>query len=93
MRLLNTSTFELHEFFDNDIPPYTILSHRWEKAEVTYRDMKDDQRTGMAGWSKVLGCCAQSAEDGFEYTVSEKFCSRSLISGFGACFFRGFWQV
>lgn len=28
MRLINTHTHELVEFFDADIPPYAILSHK-----------------------------------------------------------------
>ncbi|KAF5365964.1 hypothetical protein D9758_006635 [Tetrapyrgos nigripes] len=53
MRLLDTNTFEIQEFY-TDIPPYAILSHTWEKDEVTFQDMQNlwfatrkqrDQRT------------------------------------------------
>ncbi|KAK4574948.1 hypothetical protein LTR86_000798 [Recurvomyces mirabilis] len=36
MRLLNTSTLKLQEFFVP--PPYVILSHRWSDEEVSYED-------------------------------------------------------
>jgi hypothetical protein len=38
MRLLHSTTLELTEFFDTEVPSYVILSHTWEKEEVTYQD-------------------------------------------------------
>ena len=40
MRLLNTTTLTLHSFFDNDIPPYAILSHRWDEEEILFQDLQ-----------------------------------------------------
>jgi hypothetical protein len=70
MRLINTKTIQLHEFFETKIPPYTILSHRWEGAEVTFQDFKDGKATELKGYSKILGCCRQALSDGFEFTVN-----------------------
>jgi hypothetical protein len=70
MRLLNSSKLTLHEFFGSNIPKYAILSHRWENEEVTFQDMRDGKGPGMAGWSKVTGCCAQAVLDGLGYVVS-----------------------
>lgn len=70
MRLVNTSTLKLHEFFGSQIPPYAILSHRWKKAEVTYQDLRDGKGPEMEGWKKVTGCCAKALEDNWEYVVS-----------------------
>lgn len=70
MRLLNTSTYKLHEFFGYDVPPYVILSHRWEREEVTFQDLRDGQRSEMQGWRKIVGCCKQAIGDGFEYVAS-----------------------
>ena len=41
MRLLHTKELRFQEFFNDDspfsnIPPYTILSHRWGNEEVSY---------------------------------------------------------
>jgi hypothetical protein len=70
MRLLNTTTLQLHEFFEAKIPPYVILSHRWEGAEVTFQNMKDDKHIGsMQGYKKIEGCCSQARKDGFEFAV------------------------
>ncbi len=47
MRLLSTSTFELEEFFDEEIPQYAILSHRWEKdkEETTFQELEQEDAT------------------------------------------------
>ena len=39
MRLLHTTELRFEEFFDEQIPPYAILSHRWEGHEVSYQEL------------------------------------------------------
>jgi len=70
MRLLNTETLRLHEYLEPDVPPYTILSHRWEGEEVTFQELQNGEAKEKQGWAKIRGCCRQAREDGFEYTVS-----------------------
>ncbi|KAI4695376.1 uncharacterized protein J4E84_002002 [Alternaria hordeiaustralica] len=41
MRLLRAADMTFHEFEGSSIPPYAILSHRWEGEEVTYQEMSD----------------------------------------------------
>ncbi|KAF6812002.1 Vegetative incompatibility protein HET-E-1-like protein 2 [Colletotrichum plurivorum] len=41
MRLINTATLALEEFFGDNIPPYAILSHVWGPEEVTFQDWHD----------------------------------------------------
>lgn len=57
MRLLNTTTLMLEEFWDNSIPPYAILSHTWEKDEITLQEFQagkqDEMITRKAGFVKV----------------------------------------
>ncbi|KAE9362904.1 HET-domain-containing protein, partial [Stipitochalara longipes BDJ] len=57
MRLINIETLALHEFDDVRIPPYYILSHRWEKDEITFQDVKKSRNRGHYGWSKVKNFC------------------------------------
>lgn len=41
MRLLSCTNLELHEFFDDDVPDYAILSHTWEKGqEVSFQELQ-----------------------------------------------------
>ncbi|KAI6380301.1 hypothetical protein MCOR25_001729 [Pyricularia grisea] len=40
MRLIDTNTVEVVEFYDDEIPQYAILSHTWGTEEVSYQDMQ-----------------------------------------------------
>jgi hypothetical protein len=74
MRLLNTETFTLSEFFGENIPPYAILSHRWEAEEVSFRDLNDGNGPGLAGYSKILGLCAQAKKDSLSWAWIDTCC-------------------
>jgi hypothetical protein len=77
MRLLNTSTLELHEFYGEAIPSYAILSHRWETEEVTFEDLQAGKSVDlMKGFSKIKGCCKQAALDFWEYAWVDSCCIR-----------------
>jgi hypothetical protein len=41
MRLLRAVDMTFHDFEGSSIPPYAILSHRWEGEEVTYQELSD----------------------------------------------------
>jgi hypothetical protein len=53
VRLLNVDKLELHEFFDYKIPPYAILSQRWEEDEISYKDVRKQRNLSSQGWQKV----------------------------------------
>lgn len=74
MRLLNTSTLSLHEFTDDHIPSYAILSYRWEGEEVTFQNLQVGRGPKMAGYSKIKGCYAQAALDGWQYAWIDSCC-------------------
>ena len=59
MRLLNARTKKLEEFFDNEIPPYAILSHTWGQNEVRFKDIDEERCTG--GSAKIEGCCSKQS--------------------------------
>lgn len=56
MRLLNCHTLELKDFVDNEIPPYSILSHRWGEDEVSYKNFRKGRQLG-AGYRKIIDFC------------------------------------
>ena len=58
MRLLNTSSLELEEFVGKAIPKYAILSHTWQKEEITLQDMQTGNSTAKAGFKKIQSFCA-----------------------------------
>lgn len=73
MRLLNTTTYKLEDFYSSP-PPYAILSHRWEEHEVTFADLAGpileneretwepkDTRKAIS-WKKIKGACKIARE-------------------------------
>ncbi|KIM96550.1 hypothetical protein OIDMADRAFT_70621, partial [Oidiodendron maius Zn] len=53
MRLINTQTLELHEFFDTRTPPYAILSHTWGEGEITSQDWLYSNSQRLPGTSAL----------------------------------------
>lgn len=74
MRLLDTTTFELHEFFDRKIPPYAILSHTWGEGEVSFQELLSGDGVFKRGYAKIRRCCELAASDGFEYAWVDTCC-------------------
>ena len=57
MRLVNTSTYRFEEFSDRCIPPYAILSHRWDRREATYQSYRCRHGKHAAGIRKIADFC------------------------------------
>jgi hypothetical protein len=79
MRLINTATLQLEEFFDKDIPKYGILSHTWQQNEVTLVDYdqrihRKRKRIADEAVTKIRSCCRQAAEDGHGYVWIDTCC-------------------
>lgn len=76
MRLLNTSTLQLCEFFGRRIPDYAILSHTWGEEEILFSDMQVPEETWMTkkGATKVLGFCRIAQENGFDWVWIDTCC-------------------
>jgi hypothetical protein len=74
MRLLDTKTLELHEFFGDKIPPYAILSHTWGEGEVSFQELRSSGGKNKAGYDKIHGCCEMAVSDGFQYAWVDTCC-------------------
>ena len=74
MRLLHSKDIRLQEFVGDSEPPYAILSHTWEKEEVSLADMKAGQAAMLKGYPKILGSCAQALRDGYEWVWIDTCC-------------------
>jgi Heterokaryon incompatibility protein (HET) len=74
MRLLNTGTLKLHEYWGTDIPKYAISSHRWEADEVSFQDLKADKNTDGAGYHKIQECCKKALRDGYGWVWIDTCC-------------------
>ena len=69
MRLLHTSELCFHEFNDNELPPYAILSHTWGKEEVTYSEFLQGKRN-----EKLISCCRLAASESWNYIWIDTCC-------------------
>ena len=74
MRLLHTSTIELHEFSSNNIPKYAILSHTWGNDEFLFSDFQKEQSARPEGYDKVSRCCELAASEGWQYVWIDTCC-------------------
>jgi hypothetical protein len=74
MRLLNTASITLEEFLGENVPPYAILSHTWEKEEVLLADILNGTASAKKGYSKLIGCCQKAVQHGFEWVWIDTCC-------------------
>lgn len=68
MWLINVDTRKL-EPFEGKIPPYAILSHRWDDHELSFRDFEDDWSIikTKPGAEKIEYTCKLAKADGLQY--------------------------
>lgn len=64
------------EFYNEDIPPYAILSHTWdERQEVIYgEDCALDHVKAKKGYDKILNTCKRAHEDKIDYVWIDTCC-------------------
>jgi len=74
MLLIETTTLEVARF-GGQVPPYAILSHRWEEQEVSLEDMRPGgDAKGMKGYRKLQLSCAMAAHQGLKYIWIDTCC-------------------
>ncbi|KAK3358751.1 heterokaryon incompatibility protein-domain-containing protein [Lasiosphaeria hispida] len=77
MRLLHVQTFKLGEFYEDQTPPYAILSHTWgdNAEELTLQDILSGEpfKDGI-GAKKLRGSCAQAEAEGLDYVWIDTCC-------------------
>ncbi|KAI1412436.1 HET-domain-containing protein [Hypoxylon sp. FL1857] len=76
MRLINIKSYEIEEFFGEDIPEYAILSHTWGKGEVSFQEWKDlnDSVRAKPGYRKIMGACQLARKGGFDWLWVDTIC-------------------
>jgi hypothetical protein len=74
MRLLDTTTLELREFYLADTPPYVILSHTWSDGEVIFQEMSSPIRNLKKGFDKISRTCEIARGDGLKYAWVDTCC-------------------
>lgn len=77
MRLVNVKTLNYEEFDDESAcPKYAILSHRWQRDEVTYQDglLPGLDRIHKKGVEKIKQCCKLALEHDLQYIWVDTCC-------------------
>lgn len=77
MRLLRVDddlSLHFEEFIGSEIPPYAILSHTWEKEEVSYDDFVSGRGPGMKGYKKITGCAEKAKRHELDYIWVDTCC-------------------
>jgi len=81
MRLLHLSEhgiFELTEdlIYNDQIPPYAILSHTWglDSEEVTFEDIANGTGDKKLGYDKIRFCAEQASQDGLQHFWVDTCC-------------------
>jgi hypothetical protein len=76
MRLINTFTFALEEFFGDSVPPYAILSHTWTQGqEVSFQDWAHlETASKKRGFRKIDLARQQALKDGLDYLWVDTNC-------------------
>lgn len=73
MRLINTKTLHLEEYFNEDVPSYAILSHCWELGnEVSYDEYR--RKPSPYKLQKVSNFCALARSVGLDYGWVDTCC-------------------
>ncbi|KAK7443558.1 hypothetical protein VKT23_015731, partial [Stygiomarasmius scandens] len=77
-RLIDTRTFKLVKFGENDtVPSYAILSHRWIKGEeIFYQEFLRPRSTtySKSGYRKIRTACQKAYRDGIWYIWVDTCC-------------------
>jgi hypothetical protein len=79
MRLLHTTRLQF-DFFTGHFPEYVILSHTWDKSEVTFDDFENGTATTKDGWAKVASTCAKAAAEGYDWVWIDSCCIQKTSS-------------
>ncbi|KAF5608147.1 heterokaryon incompatibility protein het-E-1 [Fusarium pseudoanthophilum] len=75
MRLINTHTLKLEEFYNEDAPPYAILSHAWGNEEVKFEEWQDCQQASLKqGYSKILKACEEALKHNLKWLWVDTNC-------------------
>lgn len=80
MRLLNAGTLVLKEYFEDNVSPYAILSHRWRDGEVSFQDIQSATPTHRAGYEEIRRTCLRALGDGLTHAWIDTCCTSPKAS-------------
>jgi hypothetical protein len=86
MWLLNTESLQLKEFYDSQVPPYAILSHRWGDNEVSFQEFQAGSKKNSEGHEKIANCSSLAGKRRLDWAWIDTCCLhiRSNVQNVGA---------
>jgi hypothetical protein len=87
LHILDDGNLSLVEFFEDDTPPYAILSHTWgpDNEEVSYRDFIEETGIQKRGRGKIAFCARQAASDKLKHFWVDTCCRFELLNPHLVC--------
>jgi len=74
-QLLKARTLRLQEFLADRVLPYAILSHTWERDELTYQGIREGLlESNRNMYMKMRKCCEQAIRDGLNWVWVDTCC-------------------
>ena len=61
MRLLHTSDLVVRDVMEPSPPPFAILSHTWDEAELSFQDLNSAHFQSKVGFAKIQESCKIAA--------------------------------
>ena len=76
MRLIDSNTLELHDFSEEQIPygQFAVISHRWTKDEVTFKEYRRGLKKDSIGYKKILSSCELAKSRNRQYVWIDTCC-------------------
>jgi hypothetical protein len=80
MWLINSTSYELEDFSNKEIPDYAILSHTWGSGEITFQDMFSPMKFEKEGYNKIKMACKEALTQGCSYAWVDTCCINKASS-------------
>ena len=74
MRLIHTQSFLMKDFFDDAIPKYAILSHKWGSKETSYQEYENTALKKRSSFTKIRGLCTLARSRRWEWVWIDTCC-------------------
>lgn len=74
MRLIDARTLEFAVYNGAAIPPYAVLSHRWNRDEVTFADYADAAAQNGNRFRKIRHLCSRALADDLNFAWIDTCC-------------------
>lgn len=72
--VVDSDPLMIETFVDQRKLRYAILSHTWDRDEVSFQDVLEGKAQDRKGYAKIKNCCKLAAEQGLKYLWVDTCC-------------------